>query len=202
MPGIYLRECLIDNVGPMTSFDVSLGFNNAGNPKPVILVGKNGTGKTIVLAYILDALSELAKRRFTDVVVGQQRVESPYIKSTSSADCRSLCGKSVCLLEFSDLDKQFSYIEQVGEIDRADYSSRLGTRFRAVHSWPAPNAGPKMVTGGLNADRVFLRFGHSLLLSVVTARISSLAKSGRSKGRTGIRRVQKDAWRATKTTGC
>jgi predicted ATP-binding protein involved in virulence len=71
MAGMYLRECLIENVGPMTSFDVSLGFDAAGNPKPVILVGKNGTGKTIVLAYILDALSELAKQHFTDVVVGQ-----------------------------------------------------------------------------------------------------------------------------------
>ncbi|MBE9241697.1 hypothetical protein [Synechocystis salina] len=58
---MYLRECLIENVGPITALDVSLDLDTAGNPKPLILVGKNGTGKTIFLAYILDALAELAR---------------------------------------------------------------------------------------------------------------------------------------------
>ncbi len=62
---MYLRECLIENVGPITSLDVSLRPDTAGNPKPLILVGKNGTGKTIFLAYVLDALAELAKKKFS-----------------------------------------------------------------------------------------------------------------------------------------
>jgi AAA domain, putative AbiEii toxin, Type IV TA system len=147
MSGMYLRECLIENIGPMALFDVSFGFDAAGNPKPVILVGKNGTGKTIVLAYILDALSELAKRHFTDVVVGPQRVESPFIKLSSSADCRSLCGKSVCLLEFSDSTNHLSYVEKIGDVDGAGYATRVGERFRVVQSWPARDADPKNVVG-------------------------------------------------------
>jgi predicted ATP-binding protein involved in virulence len=91
MVGMYLRECLIENIGPMTIFDVSFGFDATGNPKPVILVGKNGTGKTIVLAYILDALCELAKLHFTDVVMGQQRIESPFIKTTQARLTAALC---------------------------------------------------------------------------------------------------------------
>jgi hypothetical protein len=131
----------------MALFDVSFGFDAAGNPKPVILVGKNGTGKTTVLAYILDALSELAKQHFTDVVVGQERIEAPFIKTSSSADCRSLCGRSVCLLEFSDSDNHFSYVEKIGNVDGAEYASRLGERFRAVRSWPAEDSVPKKVAG-------------------------------------------------------
>jgi hypothetical protein len=144
---MYLRECLIENIGPIASLDVSFSFDAAGKPKPVILVGKNGTGKTIVLAYILDALSELAKLCFSDVVVGQQRIEAPFIKTTSSADCRSLCGKSLCLLEFSDSVNHLSYVEKLGEVDGASYASRVGERFRAVQFWPAKDADPKKVAG-------------------------------------------------------
>jgi hypothetical protein len=147
MSGMYLRECLIENVGPITSFDVSLGFDDAGNPKPVILVGKNGTGKTNVLAYILDALAELAKLRFSDVVKGQQRVQSPLLKTTNSSSCRSLCGKSLSLLKFSDSENRFSYVEKVGQVNHADYATRLGNRFEGVKAWLRDEPFHRQVTG-------------------------------------------------------
>ncbi len=133
---MYLRECLIENVGPITSLDVSLNLNTTGNPKPVILVGKNGTGKTIFLAYVLDALAELAKKKFSDVVVGQQIGYSPFFKMTSRGDTRSLSGTSLSLLEFSDADSKFCYVEKVGQIDPQNYTMKWQGRFEPVQSWP------------------------------------------------------------------
>jgi ABC-type molybdenum transport system ATPase subunit/photorepair protein PhrA len=52
--------------------DLTPSFNADGTPKPLVIVGKNGTGKSILLSYIVDALFELAKKAYADIVPGQQ----------------------------------------------------------------------------------------------------------------------------------
>jgi hypothetical protein len=156
---MYLRECLIKNVGPIVELDVSLSLDNAGNPKPLILVGKNGTGKTLVLAYILDALAELAKRKFRDITIGQQMQYSPYFKFSSGGDIRSLSGSSLSLLEFSDADCKFCYIEKVGQIDPQKFARKLRGRFVSVQSWPENEPSHKMVTGDEQQIETFFLTG-------------------------------------------
>lgn len=122
---MYLRECYIENVGPIDKLDISLSLNDSGNPKPIILVGKNGTGKTIFLAYVLDALAELAKKKFSDIAIGQRVGSSPYLKVISSGDIRFLSGSSLSFLEFFNADNKFRYLEKMGEIDPQQYREEL-----------------------------------------------------------------------------
>lgn len=136
MPGMYLRECLIQNVGPIPALDLSFELSPSSNPKPVVLVGKNGTGKTIVLAYVVDALAEFAKEYFRDIVLDQRIGHMPFVKVSSGGDSRSLSGHHLCLLEFADADKRFSYVEKVGVIDPQALSDKLRSRFDAVRNWP------------------------------------------------------------------
>jgi AAA domain, putative AbiEii toxin, Type IV TA system len=156
---MYLRECLIENVGPITALDVSLDLDISGNPKPLILVGKNGTGKTIFLAHILDALAELAKKKFSDIAIGQQIGHSPFFKLTSGGDIRSLSGNSLSLLEFSDTDNKFCYVEKVGQIDSQDYSAKLKGRFESVQSWQENEPFYKVVTGDEKEIEAFFQNG-------------------------------------------
>jgi predicted ATP-binding protein involved in virulence len=144
---MYLRECLIENVGPITELDVSLALDTSGNPKPLILVGKNGTGKTIFLAYVLDALAELAKKKFSDITIGQRIGNLPFFKLTSFGDTRSLSGSSLSLLQFSDADSKFCYIEKVGQINPQNYTEKLRDRFESVQSWQEDTPFHKIVTG-------------------------------------------------------
>lgn len=156
---MYLRECLIENVGPITSIDVSLSLNTTGEPKPLILVGKNGTGKTIFLAYVLDALAELAKKKFRDVVIGNQVGYSPFFKVTSPGDSRSLSGNSLSLLEFSNADCKFCYVEKVGQIDPQNYATKLQGRFEPVQSWQENEPFHKVVTGDEKQIETFFQSG-------------------------------------------
>jgi hypothetical protein len=156
---MYLRECLIENVGPITSLDVTLSLDSTGNPKPLILVGKNGTGKTIFLAYVLDALAELAKKKFRDIVIGQQVGYSPFFKVTSPGDSRSLSGNSLSLLEFSNADSKFCYIEKVGQIDTEKYTTKLQGRFEPVQSWQENEPFHKVVTGDEKQIETFFQSG-------------------------------------------
>jgi AAA domain, putative AbiEii toxin, Type IV TA system len=144
---MYLRECLIENVGPISLLDISLDLNSEGNPKPLIMVGKNGTGKTIFLAYILDALAELAKKKFRDISIGQRQDFSPYIKITGGGDIRSLSGNSITLVEFIEGDSKFCYLERIGTIDPIDYTEKRRGRFESVKSWPMDDSSYKVTTG-------------------------------------------------------
>jgi hypothetical protein len=156
---MYLRECLIENVGPISLLDISLDLNSEGNPKPLIMVGKNGTGKTIFLAYILDALAELAKSKFRDISVGQRQDFSPYIKITGASDTSSLSGNSISFMEFIEGDHKFCYVEKIGEINPDDYIEKRRGRFEQVQSWPVDGNNYKVVAGDDKQIETFFQAG-------------------------------------------
>ena len=60
---MYLRNIKIKNYGSIKDINYSLPFNSEGNPIPLIIIGKNGTGKTLVLSNLLHSLIEI-KRKF------------------------------------------------------------------------------------------------------------------------------------------
>lgn len=156
---MYLRECFIENVGPISELDISLSLDDSGNPKPIILVGKNGTGKTIFLAYVLDALAELAKKKFSDIARGQSLGNSPFLKVTSSADIRSLSGSGLSFLEFSASENKFRYVEKIGEIDPNKYPEELKNKLESLQLWQNNEPFFKNVTGDEKQVETFFRTG-------------------------------------------
>ena len=50
---MYAKRIQIDNYGPIEHLDINLSFEG-DTPKPVILVGKNGSGKSIFLSHIVN----------------------------------------------------------------------------------------------------------------------------------------------------
>lgn len=132
---MYLKECLIENVGPIGHFDVSLPFTPDGTPKPIVLVGQNGSGKTILLSHVVDALVELAKIAFTDIVPGQRRYGAPFFKLLGGLN--NTIGKEygIALLDFAASGKTFSYIDKSGNVHPDTMKEKLRGRFSSVSSW-------------------------------------------------------------------
>jgi hypothetical protein len=56
----YLKKLRLVNVGPIEDLRIEAEFNEVDQPKPIVLVGSNGAGKSIVLSTIVDALTEFA----------------------------------------------------------------------------------------------------------------------------------------------
>jgi len=52
---MYAKRIQISNYGPIEHIDITLPFNEE-NPKPILLVGENGSGKSILLSYIVNGL--------------------------------------------------------------------------------------------------------------------------------------------------
>ncbi len=52
---MYAKKIQISNYGPIEHLDIALPFDGE-NPKPILLVGENGSGKSILLSYIVNGL--------------------------------------------------------------------------------------------------------------------------------------------------
>lgn len=134
---MYLRECLIENVGPLGYVDLSLPFDDENSrPKPVVLVGRNGSGKSILLSHVVDALIEFAKIAYRDILVGQGGLQNPYFKIVGGSNQRSGEDFGVALLRFSDGESTHCYVDKSGTLNPSDYAEKMEGRFPSVASWP------------------------------------------------------------------
>jgi len=84
---MYFKHISLRNVGPIEKINYDFLFTNDGNPKPLILVGTNGSGKSIILSYLLNALMAAQQVAFDNPEVEQGNVyklRSPqYIRNGS-----------------------------------------------------------------------------------------------------------------------
>ena len=86
---MYISRVQISNYGPIGHVDITFPFDGDA-PKPVVLVGANGSGKTILLSHIVNGLASAKDRAFP----GSPEVEegkvfkirnNAYIKTGSEA---------------------------------------------------------------------------------------------------------------------
>ena len=84
---MYFKHISLRNVGPIEKINYDFPFSNDGNPKPLILVGTNGSGKSIFLSYLLNALMAAQQVAFDNPEVEQSNVyklrSSQYIRNGS-----------------------------------------------------------------------------------------------------------------------
>ena len=120
---MYLRNLHIRNVGPIEKLDIEFELQTNLNPKPIILVGKNGSGKTYTLSYIADSFYELAKAHFRDVVNKSVSLDSPFFKIISGRDINTNADNqsAAAYLRFMDdqTNNEIHYCEKIGNINSA-----------------------------------------------------------------------------------
>ena len=62
---MYVKRIQIANYGPIDQLDITFPFEG-NTPKPVILVGENGSGKSILLSHIVNGLISAKNRVYPD----------------------------------------------------------------------------------------------------------------------------------------
>ncbi|MFM7907733.1 MAG: hypothetical protein ACKPA9_22015, partial [Microcystis sp.] len=84
---MYFKHITLRNIGPIEKINYDFSFSK-DNPKPLILVGTNGSGKSIFLSYLLNALMNAQQIAFDDAEVEEGKVyklRSPqYIRNGST----------------------------------------------------------------------------------------------------------------------
>lgn len=77
---MYIKKLIYENVGPIEQVVITPSFTPEGNPKPVILVGENGTGKSTILSNIVDSFYEMARKAYNNVCETEGGMDISFIK--------------------------------------------------------------------------------------------------------------------------
>ena len=70
---MYFRTIRLENTGSISDLNLNFPFDN-NQPKPVILIGKNGSGKTILLSYLVNFLISTKQLFYENTEVEQGKV--------------------------------------------------------------------------------------------------------------------------------
>ena len=62
---MYLKDSIFRHYGPFVDVNVKMRFNVDGEPLPTVLIGQNGTGKTLFLTNILHGLIEMKREKYS-----------------------------------------------------------------------------------------------------------------------------------------
>lgn len=122
---MYLKNIVIKNIGPIDDLSVELPFKENGDPKPVIFVGENGSGKTIFLSQIIDGFYEIGSSIFDDIGI-QDGLKRSYYKVSGGGNLQVGKDMGFSLLKFSDnLNNILEYFDKVGEVKKEDFTSYI-----------------------------------------------------------------------------
>ena len=84
---MYINSINICNIGPIDKCTIQSKFDENGNPYPIVIIGDNGKGKTILSSYIADAMIELAKSNSTYSNIVEQ--EGAYYKIVGQTNVKN-----------------------------------------------------------------------------------------------------------------
>lgn len=119
---MYLKSIAIENIGPITKLSIELPFHENGNPKPLLLVGENGTGKTVFQSQIIDSLYETASNLFQDVGIHEGENRS-YYKVSGSTNLQIGKDKGFSALSFIDSENnKIEYFDKIGSITKNNFT--------------------------------------------------------------------------------
>jgi len=89
---IYIKSVLLENYGPCINVKYDFRFDENGNPIPLVLIGKNGSGKSIFLSHIVNTLITAKQLIYENCEVEKGKVYK--LRSASYISSGSLYSKS------------------------------------------------------------------------------------------------------------
>ncbi|WP_142785919.1 AAA family ATPase [Changchengzhania lutea] len=114
---MYIKNLKFQNYGPISNLDIQPKFKENGNPKPIVFIGKNGSGKTLLLGNILDGLIELKRQKFKDLLEVEQ---NRYLKVGKKDYIKYGEDYSNIEIIFEDDEKTANYVDLMSRIDNVD----------------------------------------------------------------------------------
>lgn len=130
---MYLKSIHNVNVGPIKDAKIIFPFNEDKLPKPVVIVGENGTGKSVLLSNVVDSFHEIARLAFDDVVEKSDFNGYQYYKAVLGQEIRIGEKFMYSYLQYEDGDgdgatRFFEYLFKCGEFSLKKFCDNEGIK--------------------------------------------------------------------------
>lgn len=115
---MYINNIFIENMGAIEKLQLTSSqlIKADKNPKTLILVGKNGTGKTTLLSSIVDSLYELSNSAFSDILPKNGHGYR-YFRISGASNIRVGASYAFAYIDYKNTDShRYEYIEKNGQI--------------------------------------------------------------------------------------
>ena len=132
---MYLKQLYVENNGPIEHIHLELPFTAEGMPKPVVLVGGNGSGKTNLLSIIADALILAAARHYANVLPGMTATHKPWFRVLGGRTLRTGASGSFTVMRFEHEGTTHFFTEKGGRIPAAEARARLPESLQPAANW-------------------------------------------------------------------
>lgn len=117
---MYIKKLIYKNVGPIEYVSITPSFTSEGNPKPILLVGENGTGKSTIISNIVDALYVMGSKAYDNVYKFSESNTQQYYKAILHSDIHSGESAMFSCIQFDDDNQNFIYLFKSGNLTKEE----------------------------------------------------------------------------------
>ena len=109
---MYINKMLIRNIGPIEKFEYDFKIENE-QPFPTVIMGSNGSGKTILSSYIGDWIIEMAKKSYRNVV----ETENAYLRIVGGTNVGNYNSYGYSIIQFKDEESEYNCVVKSGYVE-------------------------------------------------------------------------------------
>lgn len=122
---MYIQEIQFENYGPISNLHITPKFDGNGKPKPIVFIGKNGSGKTLLLGNILDGLIELKRQKYSAL---KEVGENKYLKVGKKDYIKNNEEYSHIKIKFGEDQHSATFTDLMSRINHADFLTNYGNK--------------------------------------------------------------------------
>ncbi len=122
---MYLKQLYIKNVGPLEELYLEMPFNENNEPKPIVFVGENGSGKTILLSSIVEGLFEIGAKLFDDVLPPYKGSGHKYYRICNATNRRLGFAYNFTALRFEQSGSKCDFLDKAGTFEISIIKDKL-----------------------------------------------------------------------------
>lgn len=122
---MYLSKVNYQNVGPLKNINVDMPFKN-NQPLPLIIVGENGSGKSLFLSNIIDSMYEIAGNIFQNVMVTNGTAGHYFYKISQNTEIQIGQPYMSSYIKYTNNEKDIEYLTKLGNKNYEEWKSETG----------------------------------------------------------------------------
>lgn len=107
---MYIDEIYLENYGCIEKLVIKPELNTQGHPKPIVLVGKNGSGKTLLLSNIVDSIILFKRDKYSEL---KEISGNNYYRLGSQTYIKAGADYSYTKIRYNNEGKYYLYVDCV-----------------------------------------------------------------------------------------